>query len=740
LLLLGMLLLAGVLQQTLLLLSALEDNPFTRAPIMDAKIYWDWAGRIAAGDLIGNEPFFSAPLYPYVLGLLRALGGGLTSVFILQATLHLATAACLARASRRLWGPAAGLAAALIYLLLDDPAFHVTRVLNCTLQAFLVSLSWERLTAHGALSTTKSRVLLGITLGLTALANPTFLLGLPALALWAGWRRGETGGLRTILTILVPGLLTIAPATLHNAAACGELIPISAQAGITFYHGNQPGADGTYHQAAGVSTNRRLQNLQARAQAEKAGATGWRGTDSYFFRRGLSFWTDTPGEALLLMATRVRWFLSGRHYGDVYQPALEAADGFRPRAFLAPLPVAWCVLPAFLVFFLLRRVAAASAPEGLLLLLPFLIVVLFWYSPRYRMPAVPLIAALAAAGPFLRRITGALTTRRIWLVAGLTALALGPLNRATGFDNLDAHRATYEHLAGLVLAESGDPEAGLERLERAIAGGVPEASVTRANLLRRLGRGEGALAELRLLARERPADAYARRSLAVALAEGGFLDEARGAYEIALELDPTDPQIWSGLGNVLLGLDQTIAALEHYDQALKLDSVYVDARYNRALALDSLGRSDEARGELRFVLRTRADHAHARLRLSSHFVADGDETGAALCLRRGVKLDPGNRPLTVALAWHLATSPDAVLRSGAEALVLLNTVAPPQEAPDPGWLDARAAALAETGRAAEGAAAAREAVTLLRAAGLAEWADEVQERARAYAAGRTWHR
>ena len=75
-------------------------------------------------------------------------------------------------------------------------------------------------------------MLLGITLGLTALANPTFLLGLPALALWAGWRRGETGGLRTILTILVPGLLTIAPATLHNAAACGELIPISAQAGI----------------------------------------------------------------------------------------------------------------------------------------------------------------------------------------------------------------------------------------------------------------------------------------------------------------------------------------------------------------------------------------------------------------------------------------------------------------------------------------------------------------------------
>ena len=747
-LLLGLLLAAGTIQQALLVNSALADNPFTLAPLMDAKVYWEWAARIAAGDAVGTEPFFSAPLYPYLLGLLRALGGGLTALYALQAGLHVATAGALATAARRLWGPTPGLAAALLYLALDDPAFHVTRVLNCTLQAFLVALAWERMTAPGSLSTTKGRAVLGFTLGLLTLANPTFLVGLPLFAAWAGWRRAHhqardaspSDGLRTTLTILIPGLLTIAPATLHNAAACGEFIPISSQAGITFYHGNQPGADGTYHQATGVSADRRLQNLQARAEAEAAGASSWRETDAHYFSRGLAHWTSSPQAALGLMATRVRWFISGRNYGDVYQANLETRDGFRPLGFLTPVPVAWCVLPALLCYLILRRSAAAGVPEALLFLLPALVVITFWYSPRYRMPAVPLIAALAAVGPCMARVTGSAAHLRPWLISLVLAMALGPLNRATGFDELTAHGPAYDHLTGIALAETGHEEAALERLDAARAAGHQGAAVTRADLLRRLGQGDRALGDLRRLALDNPTDAYARRSLARALAQANLLQEAQRTYEAALKLDPTDPQIHSGLGNVLLTLGQSAAALGSYDRALELDRAYTDARYNRALALDALGRRDEARGELLLVLGAREDHAPARLLLGGYLVADGDEEAAASLLRRGVALAPGHRQLTVALAWHLATTPVAALRNGAEALALLDSAAPPPESPDPGWLDARAAALAQTGKVVEAADNAAAAVQLLRSADLDEWASEVEERARAYGAGRTWHR
>lgn len=60
-------------------------------PIGDAIEYDAWAQRIAAGDWIGSEVFYQAPLYPYCLGVLFALAGhGLHAVRDAVATLELA--------------------------------------------------------------------------------------------------------------------------------------------------------------------------------------------------------------------------------------------------------------------------------------------------------------------------------------------------------------------------------------------------------------------------------------------------------------------------------------------------------------------------------------------------------------------------------------------------------------------------------------------------------------------------
>jgi hypothetical protein len=55
-------------------LARLSNSLLAGAMFDDARIYWEWSGRIAAGDLIGTNPFFLAPLYPYVIGTFRALG------------------------------------------------------------------------------------------------------------------------------------------------------------------------------------------------------------------------------------------------------------------------------------------------------------------------------------------------------------------------------------------------------------------------------------------------------------------------------------------------------------------------------------------------------------------------------------------------------------------------------------------------------------------------------------------
>jgi len=72
--------------------------------VNDARVYWQWAGEIAGGKLVGATPFLSAPLYPYLVAVVRASGGGLQAVCVAQALLHLATIALLFRIAEKRFG------------------------------------------------------------------------------------------------------------------------------------------------------------------------------------------------------------------------------------------------------------------------------------------------------------------------------------------------------------------------------------------------------------------------------------------------------------------------------------------------------------------------------------------------------------------------------------------------------------------------------------------------------------
>ena len=69
----------------------LAHNPFAAVPWSDAALYWERAGELAAGRWPETGPFLVAPLYPLLLGGLRALGLGLAGVYALQLALNLAS-------------------------------------------------------------------------------------------------------------------------------------------------------------------------------------------------------------------------------------------------------------------------------------------------------------------------------------------------------------------------------------------------------------------------------------------------------------------------------------------------------------------------------------------------------------------------------------------------------------------------------------------------------------------------
>ena len=49
--------------------------PLFHATVSDARSYWEWSDRIAAGDWLGDTVFYQAPLYPYFLALVKLARG-----------------------------------------------------------------------------------------------------------------------------------------------------------------------------------------------------------------------------------------------------------------------------------------------------------------------------------------------------------------------------------------------------------------------------------------------------------------------------------------------------------------------------------------------------------------------------------------------------------------------------------------------------------------------------------------
>lgn len=465
--------------QALLIQQAWAENPFAKIPLGDSAVYWEWAGEIADGQWVADEPFQSAPAYPYFLGLLRALGLDLLGVYCVQALLGALTLLLIADATRRRAGPIAGLLAGALWIFLDEAAFMPGRVWNLPLQLFTGSLLLWYAARIPQFYGLRTMLGLGLVAGLAVLANPAILPVVILIALWAGFAPVERNLLGSAAALAVVALC-VAPVTWHNRIASGETILISSHAGLTFAHGNSAGATGTYTPVPGVSENRRTQNQDALDVAEQAtGERGWGAANDYFFARGRSWILDHPGDAIVLEIRKFWWLLTGRYYADLYSPQLEKRTDFGSRYALAPLTLA-LLLPLALFGAVLacrRQGFRQRAPEILMLLGPAAIVMLFWYSPRYRLPLTPAAILLCAEVIVAAAAAWREDARQKSLAFGAMGLLgfafiAGQVNRLTRFDSPQALMPAFFHSIGETLrVQEGREAEAIPYLERAVERG-----------------------------------------------------------------------------------------------------------------------------------------------------------------------------------------------------------------------------------------------------------------------------
>ena len=272
---------------------------------------------------------------------------------------------------------------------------------------------------------------------------------------------------------------------------------------------------------------------------------------------------------------------------------------------------------------------------------------------------------------------------------------LAMARRATGdLDNAKKEMA----LAGQVGIKIPDP---LDPVLAAYRRGERVATVE-GDLAMNAGRFAEAVAAYEKATAAQPQNAELWTRLAAARATGGDLAGGERDLRHALELDPFLPVALLQLGRVLAFEKKFADAIPFFERLLDLDKDNAAGHRELGLALNALGRRQQALEHLRPVLTVLPADEDARLGAATAAVELGLYQEARDLLVAGLELDPSQGRLARALARILAAVPQLELRDGVRALQLAEQVYRATQSP----LDEEilGLALAEAGRCDEAAA------------------------------------
>jgi tetratricopeptide (TPR) repeat protein len=200
--------------------------------------------------------------------------------------------------------------------------------------------------------------------------------------------------------------------------------------------------------------------------------------------------------------------------------------------------------------------------------------------------------------------------------------------------------------------------------------------------------------KLRAVVEADPASARGFNDLGMLLAQTGRVEEAVAQFEKAAELKPDFAAARANLGGALAKLGRLDEALVQLRRALASDAGYAPAHYYLGLVLSRRGDEQGAIREWRSALSLDPKYAQAHVSLGDALDAQGWTAEALAHWRDGLGLEPNDPPALRRVAWVLATSPDAAIRDGAEALAFAVRALELSGGKDARVLDALAAAYA----------------------------------------------
>jgi tetratricopeptide (TPR) repeat protein len=219
------------------------------------------------------------------------------------------------------------------------------------------------------------------------------------------------------------------------------------------------------------------------------------------------------------------------------------------------------------------------------------------------------------------------------------------------------------------------------------------------------------------------------------------LDDAMAQFKDTLQIRPNDAQACNNLGSILAQKNQTDDAIAQFQKALQIQPQNWQAHGNLAKVLFyQLGRADEAMAHCLKALEIKPSLAPAHTILGDILLQQGKESEALAHYQKALQTQPDSPEILNDISWILATSPDATLRNGAQAVQYATRACDLTKNRVPAFVNGQAAAYAEAGRYDEAIAAAQRACTLASAGGQLDVLAETKKELALYLTHQPYHR
>jgi tetratricopeptide (TPR) repeat protein len=253
------------------------------------------------------------------------------------------------------------------------------------------------------------------------------------------------------------------------------------------------------------------------------------------------------------------------------------------------------------------------------------------------------------------------------------------------------------------------------------------------------GRLDEAIAREEQALKIRPDFAAAHYNLGLALSDKGQLDDGIAQFRDAIRINPDYFDAHYLLANALRKKGQVNEAILHYEVALKLRPEFAAAHNNLGTALHQAGRTSEAILQYEQALAQMPANESVHVNLAKALLEVGKPAQAIAQYEVALQMEPSDVEVQNNLAWQLATSSQASLRNGSEAVRLAQEAAKLTAGKNSIVLGTLAAALAETGQFTDATRAVQTAISLAQKMGQTALSRRLSDQLQLYQQGRPFH-